>query len=353
MNAWKFGFSVRLKSCGAWPLFAAVAALSFWPVMLRSGLEASPMNQLKLPEQVREWSRAELPERITATTIFDYMNGAGELYLAYRFLGLDVYRYVDAEDEEILVEIYHMQNPEDAFGLLSLDWGGQRIDPARPDAAAVEGEPSEALFPARALYGAGLLRMVSGSSYVRIMAYRESGASRQAILEIARLIDSGQPRAAPPRLLTALPAAGPSGFIRQPGRFSYFRSHLVLNSVYFLSLKNILGLSKEAEAVIASYRSPRFEGALRLVVIRYPDRASAEHGLREFQSAYLPTEDPEADQPPLSGKAVVRAIEDGWAGFIDRGRNAALIFESPDEATARLFLEECKEAMANLEAYHE
>jgi hypothetical protein len=310
-------------------------------------------NPVTLPQQLGEWSRTDPPERIIASSIFDYMNGAGELYLAYRFRYLDVYRYLDEAEEEILVELYRMETPDDAFGLLSLDWGGERMELGSPSTDPSAAAPAS-LVPARALYGAGLLRMISGTLYARIMAYRESDSSRQAILEIAGILASGQPEPNPPRLLAALPEVGPPGFVRQPGRSSYFRSHLVLNSIYFLSLKNILALSTDAEAVIASYSSPHSgSGPVRLVLIRYPDRETAERGLREFQSAYLAQTDLDAGQPPAPGDGVVRAIEDGWAGCIGMGRAAALVFECPDEATATQFLEKCRKAMTILEANHE
>jgi hypothetical protein len=303
-------------------------------------------HPLDLPGQVGEWNCTEAPERITSSTIFDYMNGAGELYLAYRFLHLDVYRYVDAADEEILVELYHMETSDDAFGLLSLDWGGERIELNGRDSHP----NADGLAPARALYGAGLLRTASGRIYARIMAYRESQSSRQAILAIARVVDSSQPRAVLPELLSALPADGPSGFVKQPDRFSFFRSHLILNSIYFLSLKNILGLSKDAEAVTATYLSPHFEaGPVRLVLIRYPNPRSAEQGLHEFQAAYLS----DGIESAQLEEGLTRAIEDGWTGLVRLGRAAALVFESPDEATARQFLEECRKGMVIWEAKHD
>jgi hypothetical protein len=55
------------------------------------------------------------------------MNGAGELYIGYRFRHLDVYEYTSGSEENILVELYYMETPDDAFGLLSLDWGGESV----------------------------------------------------------------------------------------------------------------------------------------------------------------------------------------------------------------------------------
>jgi hypothetical protein len=78
-----------------------------------------------LPKQAGPWVRPDGPRRITEETIFDYMDGAGELYLAYRFEHLDVYEYSTPEQRlgTLNVELYWMKSPDDAFGLLSNDWG--------------------------------------------------------------------------------------------------------------------------------------------------------------------------------------------------------------------------------------
>src|SRR5512144_522848 len=46
-----------------------------------------------LPKTIGGWTRAGEPRKITSKTIFDYMDGAGELYIGYRFDHLDVFEY--------------------------------------------------------------------------------------------------------------------------------------------------------------------------------------------------------------------------------------------------------------------
>jgi hypothetical protein len=70
------------------------------------------------------------------------MNGAGELYLGYRFRHLEVFDYLSTNKDHILLELYYMERPEDAFGLLSLDWGGKPIS-----YSGLTDAPSKILFP--------------------------------------------------------------------------------------------------------------------------------------------------------------------------------------------------------------
>ena len=81
----------------------------------------------ELPKTVFAWQRFGSPKLVDDSNIFDYMNGAGEIYLAYRFKKLEVYEYKAVNRENILAEIYFMETPEDAFGLLSQDWEGEPV----------------------------------------------------------------------------------------------------------------------------------------------------------------------------------------------------------------------------------
>ena len=56
-----------------------------------AGAEMSPYY---LPESVVAWSRSESSKIIDSTNIFNYMNGAGELYLGNRFDHLEVFDYM-------------------------------------------------------------------------------------------------------------------------------------------------------------------------------------------------------------------------------------------------------------------
>ena len=225
---------------------------------------ARPALAVHLPETVDGWSRPAPLRRIEAAGIFDYMDGAGELYLAYRFDHLDVAEYASPERGEILVELYWMRTSDDAYGLLSGDWGGEPV--------ALK-EPAPDPGP-RALYGAGLLRLWSDDLYARVLATRESEAARRAVLALGRAIVAGRRDPPPPRLATSLPQTAAELTLR-PDSVCFLRSHLVLNSAYFVSQRDILNLGPNVEAVTARY------GNARLVLVRYPERARRSPRARE------------------------------------------------------------------------
>ena len=80
-----------------------------------------------LPKQISGWVRSDTLKTVTEKSIFDYMNGAGELYLGYRFDRLEVSYYQQTGQDDIMVELYFMKSEDDAFGLLSQDWNGDPV----------------------------------------------------------------------------------------------------------------------------------------------------------------------------------------------------------------------------------
>ena len=106
----------------------------------RAPIEGLAMNEpsLKLPRSVGAWTQSGGPKFVGPKDIFNYMDGAGELYLGYRFKRLEVQLYSSADQGEILVELYWMECPDDAYGLLSGDWGGEAVDlPPTPGSSSL------------------------------------------------------------------------------------------------------------------------------------------------------------------------------------------------------------------------
>jgi hypothetical protein len=282
-----------------------------------------------LPQTVDGWSRPARLQRIEAAGIFEYMDGAGELYLAYRFGHLDVVEFASPDQGEILVELYWMRTSDDAYGLLSGDWGGEPV--------ALK-DPIPAPGP-RALYGAGLLRIWSDDLYARVMATRESEASRRAVLALGRTIVADRRDPPPPRLATSLPQTAEPGLQLRRESVCFLRSHLVLNSVYFVSQKDILNLGPNVEAVAARY------GKARLLLVLYPDARAARLALERFRTAYLPE--------TQTGATGLARIEDGWVAFRLSGRGLALVFEAPDRQAAASLVAAAVQTIETLEASHE
>jgi hypothetical protein len=67
----------------------------------------------------------------------------------------------------------------------------------------------------------------------------------------------------------------------------YFHKNIILNNLYFLSNENILNLSEETDAVLASYKSD--SEILKLLLIEYPDTIGSKKAFESFNRNHLKT----------------------------------------------------------------
>ncbi len=307
-----------------------------------------PDSTIQLPKTIQGWILQDATQTINAKTIFDYMDGAGELYVGYRFSHIDVYEYASDKQDNILVELYWMESSDDAFGLLSTDWGGEPVHLSNNNDPGIS---LTQIPPHRALYGAGLLRLWADCCYARILTYNETPESREAVLDIGRVIFQNRTNPDPPAFLRILPASIDTKWSLQSGEVCYFRSHLVLNSLYFVSSQNILQLDRNCEALIASYKNPvEKEGKkIRVISIRYPDPDRAKQALARFHEAYLP-EFSQKKVEQIGGTAYpIYPIEDGWTGYLETKRYLVIVFEGTDEQTVQTILREMESQIKSLE----
>jgi hypothetical protein len=140
-----------------------------------------------------------------------------------------------------------------------------------------------------------------------------------------------------PGLLKVFPHHVGSAWKLRRDRLSFFRSYLVLNSIYYLSHENILDFDLSAEAVTAPYeRISNSSGKKhsQFLLVRYENHKRARKALSLFHNAYLPehkkgfTADSSAESPSFF------RLEDGWLAYKLVGKYIAIVFECPDRESA-------------------
>jgi hypothetical protein len=330
-----FSIVARMKEKRDRPLASLIFLLALFTFAATAGLGIAEMQTAKpeLPRTVGPWTRSEAPRTVTAENIFEYMDGAGELYIGYHLDRLEATEYSAPGEKNILVELYFMKTPDDAFGLLSLDWGGEPVDLER---SSSEGAGKQPFWPS-ALYGEGLLRLRSGKIYARIMAEQETPPSKEAVLALGRAVVREGADPSSPALLRHLPETFRPDWKQRRVGTSYFRSHLVLNSLYYLSQENMLDLGHETEAALARYEkeTPSGPQRIRFLLVQYPNAQAAGKALAHFQRVYLPDRS-------LSSTETQNffSVEDGWLGYKLNGRRAAFVFECPDKETAAAVIDQ-------------
>ncbi len=292
---------------------------------------------LNLPKTFESWTQSKQIKKIDSQNIFKYMNGAGELYLSYKFDHLQVVEYKKPDQADILVEIYFMDSPEDAFGLLSLDWGG------KPFGEDLTSNNTLIAPPFRSLYGAGLLRIATDSVYVRIFSYLETEETRKTILSLGQWITKNRKTCQEPELLKKMPLELGPGYQLRKDRIGYFRSYLVLNNMYYISHQNILNLNHSTSAVFAPYElmiDSNTKKKIQFLLIQYPDKATSYKALEQFHKTYLTEFSISYGKDGELVQSNSYKIEDGVVGYKIDGSYLIILFELSDQQLAKSMLKQ-------------
>ena len=312
-------------------LFGTLGALL--ATLLIGQASAAERAPFEPPLSAGAWHRLAAAQRIAESDIFDYMDGEGELYLAYRFKHLAVYRYQAEKLPDIVAEIYFMETPADAFGLLSQEWRGEDAGLQAGPAKAPARAPA-----ARALYSAGLLRIAVGTVFMRVLATQETPQAKQAVLAIGRAALAGRPYLKAPSLLNQFPLQIRAKWRLMPDQTRFMRSSAILNTFYYVSLEDLFNLDAADEAAMVVYenrKDPAKTARMRLLLLKYATAAKAAQIPDLFAATYLKAHQMPATQSGSIGDTQCFQVEDGWMGFRRKNRFMAFVFQSPDARTAR------------------
>src|SRR4030042_2130548 len=159
-----------------WTFFVIMVCILL-VVEIVKGEEKGKMNQeISLPSEAAGWKWDEKEMKYNSRTLFDYIDGTVELYLAYGFQNLTVRRFEKSKQPPITIELYEIASSEDAYGVFSFE---------RQDEAIGIGQGSE--------FGGGLLRLWKGKYFVSIYAEGEGAEVESGILKLGRAAASSIP----------------------------------------------------------------------------------------------------------------------------------------------------------------
>jgi len=262
-------------------------------------LAAFPLRQA-LPSEASGWKTGREDQVFSRDNIFDYMDGGGEIYLAYDFQFVFVREYVRDDAPSIVTEIYQMSSSQDAFGVFTHDTDGDEVDLGQG-----------------AIYAAGLLRFWKDKVFVRILADSETPEAKAVIMELGTTIVRAISRDGDkPALVKFLPIDG-----LKPKSLRYFHTLISLNAHYYLANVNILSLSPETRVAMARYVKDGSEA--RLLLVEYPTVERAVDANGRFVEMFL-LERFEAD-----GKVPPKKLEDGkFAGVARSGKHLIIVIEA-------------------------
>ena len=267
---------------------------------VKSEILASFAVRQALPSEADGWKTGREDQIFTRDDIFDYVDGGGEIYLAYDFQFVFVREYVREGAPSIVVEVYQMSSSEDAFGVFTHDPDGEDVDLGQG-----------------ALYGAGLLRFWKDKVFVRLMADRETPEAKALIMGLAAGIVGAIPGEGPePNLIGCLPKEG-----LKPKSLRYFHTLISLNAHFYLANVNILNLSPETRVAMARFE--RAGSQARVLLVEYPTVERAIDAERRFAEMFL------IERFMADRKLPPKKLEDGkYAGLSRDGRHLVIVVEA-------------------------
>ncbi|MBC8458050.1 MAG: hypothetical protein H8D67_08660 [Deltaproteobacteria bacterium] len=291
-----FLFLTLLLICG--PVF----------LMIRKS-HADPLDALHavLPQKIKGWKAVKEEDRsFDSVTIFDYIDGAGEVYRAYNMQRCLSRRYTTSNGPPIVMDIFDMGSSEDAFGVFTHDQDGEALDTGQG-----------------ALYRPGWLSFWKDRFFVSIYAEEETAAVEKTVRDLGKVVSSLIKDQGPkPRILLKLPQEG-----LQPRSTRFLHHYIILNYHFYLADRNILNLGPQTDAVLARYlwRKQR----ARLLLVNYPNVGKAAEARISFFMHYLPDAD----------STGVALLEDGkWSAAAAKGTLLAVVLESDTRQLAQSLL---------------
>jgi len=273
------------------------------------GEEKGKMDQVvSLPSEAGGWKWDGKEMKYDSRTLFKYIDGAAELYLAYGFQNLTVRRFEKSNPPPIIVELYEMASSEDAYGVFSFE---------HQDETVGIGQGSE--------FGGGLLRFWKGKYFVSIYAEGEGAEVESGILKLGRAAANSIPTTGPEPKLVGLIPGRDLGLVDKSIR--YLKSHVLLNQRFFIAHQNILNLNPKTEAALAQYL--RDKQKTQLLLIRYPNLKEAGDAYQSFMKAYL---------PDARGKDRSKTEDGKWTFARQKSEFVIIVFGAPMEADAEILL---------------
>jgi len=150
-------------------------------------------KDFKFPE-IAGWKQSGGIQTFIPKTLFEYINGAADLYIMYDFQELKVAEYLNEKKASVILDVYRHKTPTHAFGIYSQE----RLSNANFVDIGVQGYIEQ-----------NILNFLTGPYYVKINSYDTGAEDREILLAFAKKMseDLGE-KGSLPSILFSFPEEG-------------------------------------------------------------------------------------------------------------------------------------------------
>lgn len=156
----------------------------------------SPCSQaadFKFPS-ITGWKQVGDIQTFDPKTLYEYINGGADLYLAYDFEELKVAEYQNSQKAAVTVEVYRHRTPTHAFGVYSQE----RVSGATFIDVGIQGYQEK-----------HALNFLSGNAYVKITSFDTGPEDQKILLTFAKAVAANLgDKGAFPSILARFPGEG-------------------------------------------------------------------------------------------------------------------------------------------------
>lgn len=144
--------------------------------------------------EVKGWKKDGKTQVFSPRTLYEYINGAADLYLTYAFQDLHVAEYKGEKKAGVTVEVYRHKDPTQAFGIYSQERlaSAQFLD-----------------IGAQGYHEPNVLNFLTGPYYVKINGFNTGEDDEKVLMPFAKKVEAilGE-KTALPRILSSFPGEG-------------------------------------------------------------------------------------------------------------------------------------------------
>jgi hypothetical protein len=150
-------------------------------------------KDFKFPE-VTGWKQSGEIQTFIPKTLFEYINGAADLYLMYDFQELEVAEYLNEKKASVIVDVYRHKTPTHAFGIYSQE----RLSDTNFINIGAQGYIEK-----------NVLNFLTGSYYVKLNSFNTGAEDEEILLNFAKKVSENLgEKGRLPSILSSFPEEG-------------------------------------------------------------------------------------------------------------------------------------------------
>jgi len=150
-------------------------------------------KDFRFPE-IKGWKQSGEIQTFIPKTLFEYINGAADLYLMYDFQELKVAEYLNEKKASVIVDVYRHKTPTHAFGIYSQE----RLSDANFLDIGAQGYVEK-----------NVLNFLTGSYYVKLNSFNTGAEDEEILLNFAKKVSENLgEKGRLPSILSSFPEEG-------------------------------------------------------------------------------------------------------------------------------------------------